>query len=146
MSAEQLARFFHEAYERLAPGFGYATRSDTRAFFPESPNGRLMIAVAGEVLAAMRTSPAPGAPVGFKLVPIKLTEEMLIAGRYVDESNGWELARKMWAAMLDAAPGAPGQEAAEQESDITDAEMVKWLTDNGHDLVESLLAGMEKSK
>ncbi len=62
MSAEQLARFFHEAYERLAPGFGYATRSDTRAFFPESPNGRLMIAVAGEVLAAMRATPAPGAP------------------------------------------------------------------------------------
>lgn len=62
MSAEELARLFHEAYERLAPGFGYATRIDTRAFFPESPNGGLMIAVAGEVLAAMRATPAPGAP------------------------------------------------------------------------------------
>lgn len=45
-------------------------------------------------------------------------------------------------AMLDAAPGAP---AAEEEV-VTDAEMVKWLTDNGHEVGESLLAAMEKSK
>ena len=28
---EQLARRFHETYERLAPSFGYETRPDTRA-------------------------------------------------------------------------------------------------------------------
>jgi hypothetical protein len=41
---------FHETYERLAPQFGYETRPDTKAFDAESPNGKLMIAVCGEVL------------------------------------------------------------------------------------------------
>lgn len=50
MSAE-LARKFHDAYERLAPSFGYETRKDTRAFDPESPNGKLMIAVCAEIVA-----------------------------------------------------------------------------------------------
>ena len=43
--AEAMARRFHETYERLAPQFGYETRADTREFDPESPNGKLMIAV-----------------------------------------------------------------------------------------------------
>lgn len=46
---EALARRFHEAYERLAPSFGYETRTETRQFDPTTPNGRLMIAVCGEV-------------------------------------------------------------------------------------------------
>ena len=45
-----LAERFHETYERLAPDFGYTTRPETRRFDPDSPNGRLMIAVCGEVL------------------------------------------------------------------------------------------------
>lgn len=49
------AMLFHDTYERLAPSFGYETRPDTKAFDPESPNGRLMIAVCGEVLAALAT-------------------------------------------------------------------------------------------
>jgi len=48
-----LARLFHETYERLAPSFGYQTRPETRTFDPESPNGRLMIAVCGEVMARL---------------------------------------------------------------------------------------------
>ena len=47
--SEELARAFHEVYERLAPEYGYETRSDTKAFNPDSPNGRLMIAVCDEV-------------------------------------------------------------------------------------------------
>lgn len=47
-AAEQMARQFHEAYERLAPGFGYVTRPETREFDPESTNGQLMIAVCEE--------------------------------------------------------------------------------------------------
>ena len=47
-----IARRFHDAYERLAPSFGYTTREDTRAFDPASSNGRLMIAVCAEILAA----------------------------------------------------------------------------------------------
>lgn len=41
----EIAKKFHEAYERLAPSFGYETRKDTKAFDPNTPNGKLMIAV-----------------------------------------------------------------------------------------------------
>ncbi len=51
-SGEQLARRFHEVYERLAPSFGYETRAETRDFDPTTPNGRLMIAVCEELAAA----------------------------------------------------------------------------------------------
>jgi len=44
-NALEMAVFFHETYERLAPSFGYATREDTKQFDPSSNNGRLMQAV-----------------------------------------------------------------------------------------------------
>lgn len=47
---EYLARVFHEVYERLAPNFGYETRTETRKFDPTTPNARLMIAVCDELL------------------------------------------------------------------------------------------------
>lgn len=50
--AKALAEKFHNTYERLAPDFGYETREDTKQFDPESPNGRLMIAVCKEVIDA----------------------------------------------------------------------------------------------
>jgi len=46
----EVARRFHDAYEAFAPSFGYTTREDTRQFDPESPNGKLMIAVIRQVL------------------------------------------------------------------------------------------------
>jgi len=49
VDGEQLARKFHDSYERLAPSFGYETRQETRDFDPTTPNGRLMIAVCGEI-------------------------------------------------------------------------------------------------
>jgi hypothetical protein len=48
----ELAMRFHEIYERLAPSFGYETRTETRKFDPTTPNGKLMIAVCGEILSA----------------------------------------------------------------------------------------------
>lgn len=45
----EIARKFHEAYERLAPSFGYETRKETREFDPGTPNGRPMTAVCQEV-------------------------------------------------------------------------------------------------
>ena len=51
MEAAKLARQFHETYERLAPSFGYETREDTKQFDPESKNGRLMVAVCGEIVS-----------------------------------------------------------------------------------------------
>ena len=47
--AIKLAVFLHETYERLAPEYGYETRADTRTFNASSPNGKLMIAVCGEL-------------------------------------------------------------------------------------------------
>lgn len=49
VNGTELARKFHETYERLAPSFGYETRPDTKAFDPDSPNGKLMTAVCQEI-------------------------------------------------------------------------------------------------
>lgn len=53
MTPEELAVLFHETYERLAPSFSYETRMETRKFDPTTPNGRLMIAVCGEISTAL---------------------------------------------------------------------------------------------
>lgn len=52
MNAEQLAQFFHETYERLAPSFGYKTREASAKPWAEVPeqNKLLMMAVCDEVL------------------------------------------------------------------------------------------------
>jgi hypothetical protein len=52
MTAEELARFFHETYERLAPQYQYETREESAVPWDEVPedNKRLMIATAAEVL------------------------------------------------------------------------------------------------
>jgi hypothetical protein len=47
---ESLATQFHEIYERLAPQFGYETRTETRKFDTETPNGKLMVAVCDEII------------------------------------------------------------------------------------------------
>ena len=47
--ALRIARKFHNLYESLAPQFGYETRADTKAFDPDSKNGKLMVAVCGEM-------------------------------------------------------------------------------------------------
>lgn len=57
ISASRLALLFHEAYERLAPEFGYETRTETRSFDVESPNGKLMVAVCQRILLELRTTP-----------------------------------------------------------------------------------------
>lgn len=61
---EELAQRFHEAYERLAPDFGYSTREASRKPWAEVPeqNRKLMIAVCAELLQAdaarLRSAPA----------------------------------------------------------------------------------------
>jgi hypothetical protein len=49
--SEQLARLFHETYERLAPTFGYQTRKESAVPWEQVPahNKALMVAVADEV-------------------------------------------------------------------------------------------------
>lgn len=50
VDATYLAKEFHNAYEELAPTFGYETREDTKEFDPESNNGKLMIAVCEQII------------------------------------------------------------------------------------------------
>lgn len=52
MSPEELAQFFHETYERLAPNYGYTTRRSSAVPWEEvpEPNKSLMIAVCERVL------------------------------------------------------------------------------------------------
>jgi hypothetical protein len=50
MNAIKLAVQFHEIYERLAPNYGYETRTETRAFDTSTPNGKLMVAVCREII------------------------------------------------------------------------------------------------
>ena len=54
MSAENIARAFHESYERLAPEHGYETREASAKPWVEVPeqNKALMVAVAGDLLAS----------------------------------------------------------------------------------------------
>lgn len=51
VNAEEIAKAFHEAYERLAPSFSYETRKASAVPWEQVPenNRQLMIAVAGEV-------------------------------------------------------------------------------------------------
>lgn len=59
--AERIARMFHDAYERLAPEFGYTTRRESAVPWERVPveNRRLMVAVAGEVMAAVAAEAMP---------------------------------------------------------------------------------------
>ena len=62
----EMAKQFHEAYERKAAEVGYITRKDTREFDPESPNGKLMIAVCKEIL------PITDFPAGLEKIKIRV--------------------------------------------------------------------------
>jgi hypothetical protein len=55
LTAELLARTFHETYERLAPSFEYDTRDDSRQPWEQvpEPNRSLMVATAEAVIAKL---------------------------------------------------------------------------------------------
>ena len=52
MSPEDIARAFHETYERLAPQYGHETREDSRKPWASVParNRGLMIAVVSDLI------------------------------------------------------------------------------------------------
>jgi len=50
----EIATKFHTRYEQLAEKHGYMTREDTRQFKADSPNGKLMLEVCGEMYHAIR--------------------------------------------------------------------------------------------
>lgn len=53
--AEQLARMFHDAYERLAPDYGWKTQTVSRKQWEELPDGLrlLMLSVCEEIITAL---------------------------------------------------------------------------------------------
>jgi hypothetical protein len=59
--AEQIARAFHETYERLAPDHGYETRPESAVGWEAVPdaNKQLMVGVAAELLARGFVQPGP---------------------------------------------------------------------------------------
>ena len=48
--AYRLARKFHELYEQQAPFFGYITNPNSREFYPNSNNARLMAYVCFQIV------------------------------------------------------------------------------------------------
>lgn len=67
LGALALARRFHEAYERLAPQYGYTTRPESAVPWERVPesNRRLMVAVCAEMLSALAPAASSGgAPAG----------------------------------------------------------------------------------
>lgn len=61
MTADELARLFHETYEDLAPEYGYETRPESRFPWADVPknNKMLMTEVARVILLRMAVVP-PG--------------------------------------------------------------------------------------
>jgi hypothetical protein len=96
-----LAAHFHEAYERLSANFGYETRPETRVFDPESPNGKLMIAVCTEILRA--SQPPSAAPVCWSLVDEYLQSHTL--------NNNERVILRQFAGWVDTGRPAPTKES-----------------------------------
>lgn len=59
VTPEKLAVMFHDAYEYLAPLYGYETRKETRVFDPKSKNGKLMIKTCEIILVQLKSEKEP---------------------------------------------------------------------------------------
>ncbi len=68
-AGERLARRFHEAYERLAPSYGYETRAESAVPWDQVPdqNRALMVAVCNEILTPLFTAEIVLRPVEGKI-------------------------------------------------------------------------------
>jgi hypothetical protein len=129
---ELLARKFHEAYERLAQQFGYETRLETRIFDPDSPNGRLMIAVCSELAPASRPAPVGVVDEGMAGWLAMSDEASKIQARHLGKHEGDVYhamqylrvkfgapdSRPLTAALIPAAPVAESGPSWEQQARI----------------------------
>lgn len=59
--AYRLARKFHKLYEDQAPFFGYITNPNSREFYPNSNNGRLMAYVCYTIVEEEKNNPTTNA-------------------------------------------------------------------------------------
>lgn len=115
---EALALLFHELYEQKAPQFGYETKAETREFDPESPNGKLMIAVAHEINQTV-IKPASERAAAYMLRNYhKALYEALPSG----EVNAWDMVQAVnthlenVSAAIRTLETTAGQEIAQEES------------------------------
>ncbi len=118
----ELAILFHQTYERLAPSKA-TTRTRKRIFDPESPNGKLMVAVCTEILPyitadrieVLEEALAKNVELTVQdsatilraqaaAVPREPTDAMLDAGVNAGHVDGSSLERDVWQAMYAAAP------------------------------------------
>lgn len=90
--AARLAETFHNAYERLAPSFGYETREDTKTFSPDSQNGKLMIATCADILSSNQLITTADADARVKAA--------VLAEREAAKSMVWTLGHEIKASML----------------------------------------------
>lgn len=88
------ARAFHEAYERLAPSFGYETRKESAVPWEDVPanNRDLMTAVCAEVVGALVAERD------------RLREALLVFGGCLQRNRGFggtdpDVYRKAWATL-----------------------------------------------
>ena len=136
LDGEALAQRFHEAYERLAPSFGYETREASAKPWADVPdqNKRLMIAVCGEMLAALSQQPSPVA-VG-DLAAFGASEA---AGYlYPDEDQ-----RKERAAFCESAAHAVSTTPSEGADDVAQEAALRWHIGTA---LDSLKPGMLHSE
>ena len=125
MMKEQLAQLFHETYERRAPEFGYATRPETAKRWEEIPwdnaNKRLMVAVAGDVLEAMRVEEAR--ETGIDYDEEEVGDRVILARRWITMLGAYvgvvaartgmhEPEQGEWMAYIGLAGGMDGREDA----------------------------------
>lgn len=118
LPAENLARRFHETYERLAPQFGYETRKDSAVPWSEVPerNRALMVAVAAEIRAQLHEDVASRLLTvaawhdPSELIPsddITATDKA-IAGAFREEAAAWGAAGGSSPAVRGSCASGPG--------------------------------------
>jgi hypothetical protein len=122
-----LAKAFHEAYERLAPQVGYETRQETRAFDPESANGRLMIAVCAEIKGALQPQQNPQSAMQ-DLMPKRAAFIAWVESRSIDasvEKDAWGAqifkhphVQSMWEGWFNAPSGVQQHAQAAEDSRV----------------------------
>ncbi|WP_186260305.1 helix-turn-helix domain-containing protein [Burkholderia gladioli] len=80
-----------------------------------------------EHIAKKVAGPRAAAPKGWKLVPIEATREMADSGHLAYDEHGWSGFKKIWSAMLDAAPAAPVADKPAPTLILTGAQLLEAL-------------------
>ena len=146
-----LAVRFHETYERLAPSFGYETRTDTRTFDPESKNGRLMVAVCRELLSTRPAeSVAQGGEDGAVAYQTRISTGLWRECEFEEydrmSHNHPENARKLYASPTPAT-GSGGEAILPAPTLKTERDVRQAIADlhrEYHDRIEPLVAVLVK--